>query len=258
MAQAPTIDDVERAEALLAGGQSKAAITLLERTAFSNPEHSQVWQLLTTALLQAEEYERAAITSYAFEALAPSPLAYLLRSQALLHVDPHEALTPALSAQAACPESWEAHAQVARSYLVGRDATQAGLRAAHTAVELAPGVAEAHAVLALSYRRHEQFAEAEAAAGRALSIDHTNQEARDLLDGLALMRPMSAGTERRSEGGQRLGRWTLPVVVIVVCLLILAPFALLVVGSQAAYVSALVVAGSVLLLALLVRTRSAR
>lgn len=252
------MEDIERAEALLSAGQAAAAIPMLERLAFTDPEHGRVWALLTRALLEAGEYQRAAITSYAFEALAPSPYAYLLRSKALLHVEPHEALTPALAAQAATPHDWEAQAQVSRAHLVGRDATQAGLQAARRAVELAPEVSEAHIVLALALRRHEHFAEAETSAARALSLDPHNREARDLLDGLALMRPRGSAAPSAQTQTTRSRGPVIAVALLVVVVVLATPVVLLVVGSQTAYVCALVVAALMIMLALLQRQRKVR
>ncbi len=218
-------DELARIDALLAQGRFAAAITMLERIAFHNPEDSDVWGRLTDALIAAGEYERAAITSYAFEALAPSPQAYLMRSRALLQVDAQEALAPALSAQAAAPQEWAAHAQVARCYLMGHDSAGRGLAAAEQAVALAPQQAEAFAVLALAYRRHERFADAEQAAGKALSLDARNVEAQDVLQALTLLQPAggtrtAAGTRNAAGAGQsRQGERGLLLLLALVCVL---------------------------------------
>lgn len=225
MSQPLVIDDLVKADALLAQGRLEPAVVLLERLAFMNPEDGSVWERLTGALIGAGEYERAAITSFAYEALAPSPRAYLMRSQALLHVEPHEALAPALSAQAAEPTNWSTHAQVARCHLIGLDAAGKGLAAALHAVELAGTQAQAHAVLALAYRRHERYEEAERAAGRALSLDPRNQEAKDVLQALTLLTPGRGAAVREPRTSRTV---SVQLVVFALILALLVPASILV------------------------------
>lgn len=226
MSSATVSDDLCTVEVLLAQGRSDAAVALLERLAFMNPDQGEIWERLTGALIGLGEYERAAITSFAFEALAPSPQAYLMRSEALLHVEPQEALPAALSAQAADPTNWAAHAQVARCHLVGLDAAGRGLQAAQQAVALAPDEARAHAVLAMAYRRHERYDEAEKAAGKALSIDPRNVEAHDLLQALTLLtrRERREANRRPGQGRATASRAVqLPLLAFAVVLALLVP-----------------------------------
>lgn len=234
MSQLAFADELTRVDTLMEQRRYEVAIPLLERMAFANPEDGEIWRRLTHALIDNKEYERAAITSYAYEALAPSPRAYLLRSRALLVVEPHEALVPALSAQAAAPQDWATHAQVARCYVAGPDISGLGLRAARRAVELGPDQADAHVVLSLAMRRHERFEEAEAAAGKALSLDPRNTEARDVLDGLCLRLPNRPAqsqsrreTTRRRVGSVRLGL----LLVLAVLTVAVVPVAVLLLGT---------------------------
>lgn len=256
VSQMAVADEITRVDTLMAQRRFEVAIPLLERMAFASPEDGQIWRRLTDALIANGEYERAAITSYAYEALAPSPRAYLLRSRALLAVEPHEALIPALSAQAASPEDWATHAQVARCYVAGPDAAGLGLKAAERALRLAPNVAEAYVVLALAMRRHERFEDAEVAAGKALSLDPRNTEARDVLDGLALRLPNRSSARRRD--GRGLGQARLGLLLVLALLtMIVVPVTVLLSGDINPMVLAAAGTGvGALVLALLLRRAS--
>ncbi|MFV0458780.1 MAG: tetratricopeptide repeat protein [Actinomycetales bacterium] len=259
-------DDLAHVDTLMERGRLGEAILLLERLAFADPANGPVWRRLTIALLETGQFERAAITSCAYEAMAPSPHAYLLRSRALLQVEPHEALAPALSAQVSAPQDWATHAQVARCHVAGPDHRGHGLQAAQQAVELAPGQAEAHVVLALALRRHDRLPEAESAAGRALSLDPRNTEAKDVLEGLALRMPSrrehqaTARAGRRQAGAQghvdsRAGLLFLLALVVIAVL----PVTVLVAGGLNPLVQAGVCLGlAVLLMAALPQWRQER
>jgi hypothetical protein len=114
--------------------------------------------------------------------VAPGPTAYLLRSQALLDIDPEAALAQANNARAAAPEVWVTHAQVARCHLATRRPVHGedDLRAARTALALS-GSACARALLADVLLGRGHLDEAERQARVALRLDCSDPTARAVL-----------------------------------------------------------------------------
>ncbi len=173
---------LDRARAFLDQGRAAETLDTLLGLSRVAPEVPEVWEVLTLAALDTGDMETARDGSQMLLRLAPGPTAYLLRSQALLDVDPEGALAQANNARAAAPDVWVTHAQVARCYIAARRLAygEDDLRAARTALALS-GTACAHALLADVLLARDDLDEAERHARAALRLDSGDVTARGVL-----------------------------------------------------------------------------
>jgi hypothetical protein len=166
---------LDRARALVDRGRAAETLDTLLGLSRVAPEVGEVWEVLTLAALQTGDLETARHGSQMLLRVAPGPTAYLLRSQALLDIDPEAALAQANNARAAAPEVWVSHLATRRP-VHGED----DLRAARTALALS-GSACARALLADVLLGRGHLDEAERQARVALRLDCSDPTARAVL-----------------------------------------------------------------------------
>lgn len=209
------VDLAGQEEQLLSRTRYGSRLTMLERMAFRAPDSGEAWTRLTSALIDEGEFERAAITSTALEAVAPSGPAHLLRSQALLTSDPQEALRYAELALEATPLDYRSHLQLAKCQFALGDKDRAGLKAAQEAVVLSGGLREVVEMRAALLRLHGHVEEADALLRQGHGTPTAQQIARPA--SLAAVPGALASTPRSRDNSTASGL-ILVVLVLLSCI----------------------------------------
>lgn len=179
------LDDLQRAEALLAVGRLDAAGQILAGVLARQPDSAAALCLL--AVLENKRGDHRAMLRAADAAVAAEPgsdWAHRLRSTALRHRGrPQEAREAARDAVRAAPDNWACHVVLAESELLDEtvDGVESAYRAASKAVELAPDEPDAHLTLGRVHAAAFDPAYAQACYEQALALDPQHVAARNNL-----------------------------------------------------------------------------
>ncbi|MFC7247724.1 tetratricopeptide repeat protein [Catellatospora aurea] len=179
------LDDLQRAEALLAVGRPDSAGQILAGVLGRHPDNAAALCLL--AIVESRRGDHRAMLRAADAAVAAEPSsdwAHRLRSTALRHrCRPPEAREAALEAVRLAPDNWACHVVLADSELL--DETVVGVESAYLAasraVELAPDVPDAHLTLGRVHAAAFDPAYAQACYEQALALDPQHVAARNNL-----------------------------------------------------------------------------